>query len=68
MDRRRLEGQLYYGLAVLAALFVVVGLTAALKGAGAEQEEGKDEEPRNKKEEAQSGTHGSHSQLQERQL
>ncbi len=54
LDRRRLEGQLYYGLAVLAALFVVVGLTAALKGAGAEQEEGKEEERRIKKEEAQS--------------
>lgn len=37
MKRRRLEKQLYYGLAVLAVLFIVVGLTAALRGVGADK-------------------------------
>lgn len=32
MRKNRLESHLYYGLAILAVLFVVVGLTAALKG------------------------------------
>lgn len=32
MDRSRLEKKLYYGLAILAALFVIVGLKEALRG------------------------------------
>lgn len=32
--KRRLEKQLYYGLAVLVVLFIVVGLTAAIRGTG----------------------------------
>lgn len=36
MRKNGLEKYLYYGLAVLAVLFVVVGLTAALKGGGEE--------------------------------
>ena len=34
MRRNGLEKYLYYGLGILAVLFVVVGLTAALNGTG----------------------------------
>ncbi len=37
VDRKNLEKQLYYGMAVLALLFIVAGLTAALKGYGQEK-------------------------------
>ena len=39
MRRKRLEKQLYYGLAVLLALFIIVGLTSALKEGGKESRE-----------------------------
>lgn len=39
MGRNQLEKQLYYGMAVLIILFVVVGLMAALKGTHEEKEE-----------------------------
>jgi len=45
VDRNKLEKQLYYGLAVLVALFVVVGLTAALKGYKEEKWKGSEESP-----------------------
>lgn len=41
MRRKRKEKYLYYGMAILATLFIIVGLVSALKGTHAERDSGK---------------------------
>ncbi len=70
MRRNGLEKHLYYGLAILTVLFIIVGLTAALKGSGegdgkakkgemlseVEKEEKKEEEKTGKEKESAAGS------------
>ncbi len=50
MKKNRLEKHLYYGLAILTVLFIIVGLTAALKGSGEgiEKEKNSEIQPKEK--------------------